>query len=1605
MNGVEAAASLFGSDDSSSDPFASLGDSAIPSTFSDYTAHVPQAEEQLLPGQSSVPNETQLMTPGENTSRHYPAMQQGSFQGYDHLSPYGSSSAVGQQQTSNWYGADGHTNVSTQQDQNHTANANYWSAYSTSPEPPRTTVPSQNTYDPYTPPIMNGTYTNAYTASTSASDYSPYKATVVPPTKSPVSHHSSSYTPVTSTTHTASTPPSNKMNVSSLTASFPLPPAPVPATIITRPKISNAYDPPFPPTTKSKRVLSRGGPSQNITTGYGPYQGGNGHNSQTTTYDHQQPHPVPVLKSEAQSFGNMMQQEYGDYSNEPVFSVREMGRQNSPSHGHPTADNNQEQNASFYSSTWNIPPNHVNGYHSQGNEGQSNGMHAFTDSMEGGNQHYFMDSSPLPAVGVEGHNNEFSPGMSSHPEIDLENVTVEGRFRTSVNAHISSDLGDIARSSSPETIINHQPLVPSSVHVQLPSKVEPVINENDATNTISVHNGLRSPKPPASTVSLSGVSQTYTLTSSDPYGPPKGNRYAIEERRAVSPGCQSIRSLNGRQSTKSHPVGRPPSRIENLRGRSASNGAALGSTYHENLYAPQLHQKSQVPISEAGITPRVPPHVSPLSYPTYEPPAVPEMPVKFQSHYTPSPSLLGSNDPLGRTSTRAPVVHFGFGGKLVTCFHGLNAGFDAALSSRRTTHVQIHNLMKVVPRSVLDIPGTSFPGPLFSDPVTTTSSLVRTGATSQKNKKAVIIKYLTERADEVSHGLGYLNPDSTERRRAEGKLILIKLLRIMVENDGRLSGSASIDAGVRTVLVPRLDGTLASPTSEFTTTADAHVIRPDAGSMVDPDSVIAVSTLRSSCLDKIQEFLLRGERRQAYHYALDEKLWAHAMIIASSIDKEAWKEVINEFLKAELCVKDENIHGHLYSKSKDPSVLSTNGREALRMTYSLFSGQGSASIQELVSQNILGRGTTKFQVQNVIHAHVTPRTPNFQPPAPPANIPSETLTKWAEIVAMMVSSTISPDTSSALTALGDQLLANQYIEAAHACYLLAPQTSLMGGLGNPAVRIILVGSKNPALVPNFTIDPDPIVFSEIVEFALSLSPTAKSQEPFAGLPHLQAYRFIRAISLAEVGEIPLANRYCESITASLGRPSPYFTPVLLEQLKGLIDRISGTSHVDKSNSWMGSKIGKPSLDSIGGWLEGRFTKLVTGDADPPTQAQDVEERTFSGPFSTISSAAPSARSSPQPTSINMTPVPPLRSGSAMASPTHPSYASIDRSSSALDYRKPKAISAPRVASAGAAVTAFSQPPVPGPPPNNQSQDMANSSVDLTTPKTANGGNADDQEPIWWGNSEPYNYNDNPSARTPTATSFMRVDESTVKTTQEGFISLMDAPTFSPITSSTTRDSLNQRPVSEEDIEDLGFGNTRKDSKMIAVSGVNTHESPQHTEVQKPAEPGKTEPNPPTSSGGSWISRWWKRESPPGPVKASLGEESSFYYDKELQRWVNKKTGSEDIASKSAPPPPPSRAQTASPGMTGPRFTASKPANAQTYSTSAIDLSTSPPSKPTLRVRSNLAPPGSDSAPSSPTATRTGAGGPPPGRPKSQTSTRRNLRSRYIDVLQSEGGGS
>lgn len=83
---------------------------------------------------------------------------------------------------------------------------------------------------------------------------------------------------------------------------------------------------------------------------------------------------------------------------------------------------------------------------------------------------------------------------------------------------------------------------------------------------------------------------------------------------------------------------------------------------------------------------------------------------------------------------------------------------------------------------------------------------------------------------------------------------------------------------------------------------------------------------------------------------------------------------------------------------------------------------------------------------------------------------------------------------------------------------------MLGGASTPGVRTVLFGSASPIKLPTFHTSLQPIILSEIAEYAKSLVPAVKGQEASQGLQHLQAYRLWHAFCLAEMGEVVLAKR-------------------------------------------------------------------------------------------------------------------------------------------------------------------------------------------------------------------------------------------------------------------------------------------------------------------------------------------------------------------------------------------------------------------------------------------------------------------------------------------------
>ena len=88
------------------------------------------------------------------------------------------------------------------------------------------------------------------------------------------------------------------------------------------------------------------------------------------------------------------------------------------------------------------------------------------------------------------------------------------------------------------------------------------------------------------------------------------------------------------------------------------------------------------------------------------------------------------------------------------------------------------------------------------------------------------------------------------------------------------------------------------------------------------------------------------------------------------------------------------------------------------------------AVQELVAPSTLIQHPQTLQIPPP-QLSITPMTPSF-PVIQPLNIPQDVLANWAKTAAMILSNPMTPDCSAALTALGDQLCAHQWVEAAHA---------------------------------------------------------------------------------------------------------------------------------------------------------------------------------------------------------------------------------------------------------------------------------------------------------------------------------------------------------------------------------------------------------------------------------------------------------------------------------------------------------------------------------------------------------------------------------------------
>ncbi|PTB69553.1 SEC16 protein [Trichoderma citrinoviride] len=968
-----------------------------------------------------------------------------------------------------------------------------------------------------------------------------------------------------------------------------------------------------------------------------------------------------------------------------------------------------------------------------------------------------------------------------------------------------------------------------------------VEEEEDQSSSAQRLNTARSPPPPA----LPTLSAQATLS------PPKrpGSGYIPSSLPSAQPGFV------------------PPPRAQ-----TQSPGATRGSQY-----APKPLEPARRPSS--SHTP-VPP---PAAKATYAP-TTHSRPQSLAMNMI-APTDGREHDPLQRWQG-VPIISWGVGGVVVTSFpksiprYVMNQTTPSILRAPGEVKVQNVKDIETLPDRL-----AKFPGPLKG-----------------KSKKKEVLTWLSAGIESLAKEL----PDVTfhpqlshEAKRTIERLLLWKILRVFVEYDGVLEGNPAAEKAVRDVLSP---GTV-TPTAEN-----------DALFPVDPTVGItgaAVTSMQAdgadaATMEQIRRHLLKGDRENAVWTAVDKRLWGHAMLISHTVSPDLYKRVAQEFVRKEVNHPGQN-------------------NESLAALYKVLSGNYDDCVDELVP----------------VHARAGMQLVSTGSSLEPAKDAMEGLDKWRETLTLVLSNR-SADDIRGLNALGKLLSSYGRAEAAHICFMFSRQISVFGGLDDPNVDFVLLGSDHRQNLHQIAKDTEALQLSEVYEYGLTLSGIPSAA---AGAPHLAAYKLHHAITLAEYGYRDRALQYCDAILSAISaqtKRSPYHHPLLEAAVDDFMVRLKQAPK-EESSSWMS----KPSMNKVSDSMWNRFNKFVAGEESENATATPTEE---TGPFARI--GTPSMSRSPSVSNFDTL---------GISSPSYPGAgapAATSALSSALSRYAP-VNSQPAYGTESPQVSNFSHAGrssneyTPGtygasfsmagsPPAHGNGFASSGLSFQPMTPILKNEGSAS------YGGYQPYGTQES-------ASSLPAPRESTTGSSTQGYQPLSygyeppatsadapesgeanegvagassgggyEPPSYQPYgyeppsyepdaepSAEADDDEPKPRKKSFMDDDDDDFPTTQAKEKSKAEKDRENQElfrKAAEEDAKRAAEAAQAKKG---WGFTSWFSGSKKEAASPGeasspgkPIKAKLGEASSFVYDPELKRWVNKKPGAEQVEAKAATPPPP-----------------------------------------------------------------------------------------------------
>ena len=512
-------------------------------------------------------------------------------------------------------------------------------------------------------------------------------------------------------------------------------------------------------------------------------------------------------------------------------------------------------------------------------------------------------------------------------------------------------------------------------------------------------------------------------------------------------------------------------------------------------------------------------------------------------------------DPLQRWRG-GPVFAWGVAGTVITTFPKevprYSMGSTVPMIQPSPGEVKIRNIKDIYP---LEGPAANFPGPLKG-----------------KGKKKEVVAWLSAgiealEKEQESSSFGYQASDSVDDKRKDERIVLWKVLRVLVDNDGMLEGKPETVKATRDILAPDVSGANASEGPQHITDFSSTGITRFSGGtpMAEPVDPVA--------LDNVKKYLLTGDREKAVWEAVDHRLWAHAMLIGSTLSPDIYKKVAQEFIQKEIKQIGDNT-------------------ESLAMLYEVFAGNHEESIDELVTPS----ARAGLQMLNTSGAGSSKSV-------------QEGLDRWRESLGLILSNRTVGD-NVAIHSLGKLLASYDRPEAAHICFLFARSISLFAGVDNENTDIVLVGADHKRSPFDFDKNLESIELTEVYEYGLSLAAT--SNVPVQ-VPHLAAYKLQHAKILASFGLRTRALDYCESIAnliTSQTKRSPYHNTSFMSELDDLIQRLK-----QSPNDQATGLFAKPTMSKVSSSVWTKFNNFVAGGDDEDEKSEGaggVQQGPFAG---------------------------------------------------------------------------------------------------------------------------------------------------------------------------------------------------------------------------------------------------------------------------------------------------------------------------------------------------------------------------------------------------------